>query len=72
LPKNPPKTDDTTPKAPTTHTGTTKPYITDFIIQTMIQDLKEGKIQVVLPEQFVAHARTKYVVGGWAVPKLEE
>lgn len=50
----------------------TKPYITNLIIATMVQDAKEGKIQVASVESLIEKARKTYVVWGWAVEKFEE
>lgn len=50
------------PKIPTTPT---KPYITSPTITLMIQDVKEGKIQVSSVEALIEMARKKYIVAKW-------
>jgi len=52
---------------------TTKPYITSPIITFMIQDVKEGKLQVASVESLIEKAREKYIVArDWAEKEFRE
>lgn len=65
--KKPPIRDDV-PQVPTTPT---KPYITSSIITLMIQDVKEGKIQVSSADSLIELLRRDYkVASGWAEKEI--